>query len=313
MLKSPTQSRAARGVVEQLVNGALEAGVHINELAIAQRLGISRTPVRAALEHLREEGILEHRQGEGYFLLRPLASVEEAGLADAAGDELYDRLLRDILEGRLDATMSENALARRYGVRRGDLNAALRRMVREGLAEPAFGHGWTFVQFSREILRNGYRLRMILEPAALTEPGYVVDTEALKRLDDAHARVLDRLDGEASWNELFELDARFHETLAAGSGNDLYVEIIQKQNRIRRLNEMLGYERVDRVRQSFNEHRAVIDSLLHGDRESASLQLRQHLRRSLDQSLTHRERDLEDFRAGRRRFAGKAGSSTSAD
>lgn len=307
MLKSPTQSRAARGVIEHVVNGGIEAGVHINELAIAQSLGISRTPVRAALDHLRQEGILEHRPGEGYFLVRPLASIEEAGISDAAGDELYDRILRDILEGTLGSTMSQNALIRRYGVRRGELNAALRRMVREGLAEPAFGHGWTFVQFSREIVRNGYRLRMILEPGALTETDYVVDREALTRLDAAHARVLDRLSGATSWNELFDLDARFHETLAAGSGNDLYVEIIQKQNRIRRLNEILGYERVERVRQSLSEHRGIIDSLLHEDPESAGLQMRQHLRRSLDQSLNHCERDLEDFRAGRRRFSRKSG------
>lgn len=307
MLKSPTQSRAARGVIEHVVNGAVEAGMHINELAIAQSLGISRTPVRAALEHLRQEGILEHRQGEGFFLVRPLTSVQEAGITDAAGDELYDRILRDILEGRLESTMSQNALIRRYGVRRGDLNAALRRMVREGLAEPAFGHGWTFVQFSREIVRDGYRLRMILEPGVLTETGYAVDRKALMRLDDAHDRVLERLSAGTSWNELFDLDARFHETVAAGSGNELYVEIIQKQNRIRRLNEILGYERIDRVRQSLSEHRGIIDSLLHGDRESASLQMRQHLRRSLDQSLSHCQQDLEDFRAGRRRFSGKTG------
>lgn len=307
MLKSPTQSRAARGVIEHVVNGAIAAGMHINELAIAQSLGISRTPVRAALEHLRQEGILEHRRGEGFFLVRPLTSTQEAGITDAAGDELYDRILRDILEGRLESTMSQNALIRRYGVRRGDLNAALRRMMREGLAEPAFGHGWTFVQFSREIVRNGYRLRMILEPGVLIEPDYAVDREALVRLDIAHARVLDRLSARTSWNELFDLDARFHETVAAGSGNELYVEIIQKQNRIRRLNEILGYERVERVRQSLSEHRGIIDSLLHDDRESACLQMRQHLRRSLDQSLDHCQQDLEDFRAGRRRFSGKSG------
>jgi len=310
VLKSPTQSRAARGVVEHLVRGGVEPGMHINELAIAQRLGISRTPVRAALEHLREEGILEHRQGEGFFLIRPLASVEEAGLTDAAGEELYERILRDILEGNLDSTMSHNALIRRYGVRRGDVNAALRRMVREGLAEPAFGHGWTFVQFSRDIVRKGYRLRMLLEPSILTESDYRVDTEALERLDAAHARIVERLDERMgrktiSWNELFDLDARFHETLAAGGGNELYVEIVRKQNRIRRLNEILGYERVERVRQSLNEHRGILDSLLHGDHESAGLQMRRHLRRSLDQSLRHCDQDIEDFRAGRRRFTRK--------
>lgn len=307
MLKSPTQSRVARGIVTDLVNGDLDPGMRLTEQALARKLGISRTPVRAALWYLEREGILEHRTGQGFFIARRPANVEEAGIEDAAGDELYDRIMRDILLGRLDSTISQSALLRRYDVRHGELNTALRRMVREGLAEPAFGHGWTFIQFSRDIVRKGYRLRMILEPGVLIEPDYIVDAEALQRLDETHTDVLDRLDGCTDWQELFELDARFHETLAAGSGNELYVEIIQKQNRIRRLNEILGYERLDRVRQSFNEHRAIIDSLLDGDQEAASLQMRQHLRRSLDQSLSHADQDLEDFRAGRRRFTGPGG------
>ncbi len=79
--------------------------------------------------------------------------------------------------------------------------------------------------------------------------------------------------------------------------------MIQKQNRIRRLNEFLGYERLDRVRGSLREHLGILHSLMDGDREWASAQLRQHLRRSLDQSLSHYAQDIEDFRSGRRRLA----------
>ena len=139
MLKSPTQSRVAHGVVTDLVNGALDIGMQITEQALARKLGVSRTPVRAALWYLQSEGILEHRAGQGFFIVHRPASVEEAGIEDTAGDELYDRILRDILLGRLDSPMSQSALLRRYDARRGELNTALRRMVREGLAEPAFG------------------------------------------------------------------------------------------------------------------------------------------------------------------------------
>jgi len=306
MLKGPMQWQALRGVVDHVIAQGLEPGARLNEKALAQRLGVSRTPVRAALSHLGAAGVVEHRKGQGFLLVRPLTSMEDAGLGHAGAEDLYDRMLRDILEQRLEPPASQNALVRRYGVRRGEVNATLRRMIREGLAEPAPGQGWTFVRFNTDILRKGYRLRMVLEPNILLEPDYVIDRDALERLKHSHTRMLSGLSEATGWNELFNLDARFHEVLAAGSGNELFVEIIQKQNRIRRLNEFLGYERLDRVRASLDEHQAILESLLDNDREWASFQLRRHLRRSLDQSLSHYQQDLEDFRAGRRRFAPRA-------
>lgn len=303
MLKGTTQWQVAQGVAEYIIDHDLEPGTRIIEQALATRLGVSRTPVRAVLSHLRGNGVLEWEPGRGFFLKRRLRTVEDAGIGDPTAGRVYDRILLDILNGSLKETVSENALMRRYGIARGELSAALRVMTREGLAEPAPGYGWTFVQFSGEIVQKGYRLRMMIEPNVLLEPDFAVDGEMLQGLREAHTRVLDELSEDTSWDELFGLDARFHESLAAGSGNELVVETIQKQNRIRRLNEFLGYERLDRVRASLAEHIAILDSLAAGDREWAATQLRQHLRKSLDQSLSHYQQDLQDFRSGRRRFS----------
>lgn len=303
MLKGTTQWQVAQGVAEYIIDHDLEPGTRIIEQALATRLGVSRTPVRAVLTHLRENGVLAWEPGRGFSLRKRLRTVEDAGIGDPTAGRVYDRILLDILNGSLQDTVSENALMRRYDIARGELSAALRLMTREGLAEPAPGYGWTFVQFSGEIVQKGYRLRMMIEPNVLLEPEFAIDREVLQGLREAHTRILHELSEDTSWDELFSLDARFHETLAAGSGNELVVETIQKQNRIRRLNEFLGYERLDRVQASLNEHIAILDSLEAGDREWAATQLRQHLRKSLDQSLNHYQQDLQDFRSGRRRFS----------
>lgn len=302
MLKGTTQWQVAQDVVDYLVEERLAPGARLNEQALARRFGVSRTPMHAVLSHLADRGILSRRPKQGFFVQRPLESSEDAGLAPGFSDRLYERLMLDILEGDLARTMSESAMMRRYDVSRGELNAALRRMIRESLAEPAPGQGWKFVQFNGEIIQKGYRLRLILEPEVILEPDYRIDETALRSLARAHRATLRKLSDDTAWSELFSLDARFHETLAAGSGNELIVETIQKQNRIRRLNEFLGYERLDRVRSSLREHLAILECLLEGDREWAAAQLRQHLRRSLKQSLNHYVEDIDDFRAGRRRF-----------
>jgi DNA-binding GntR family transcriptional regulator len=60
---------------EMIVDGELAAGERINEVHLAARLGVSRTPLREALGHLVAEGALTIAARIGYFV-RPLALEE---------------------------------------------------------------------------------------------------------------------------------------------------------------------------------------------------------------------------------------------
>jgi GntR family transcriptional regulator, vanillate catabolism transcriptional regulator len=51
---------------ELILAGDLAAGSRIAELAIVDRLGVSRTPIRAALMRLEQEGLLQALPGGGY-------------------------------------------------------------------------------------------------------------------------------------------------------------------------------------------------------------------------------------------------------
>jgi len=73
---------------ELIVGGELGPGQRIAELALVERLGVSRTPVRAALATLRDEGLLEALPGGGYVV------------KDFGEDEVHDAIeLRGTLEG----------------------------------------------------------------------------------------------------------------------------------------------------------------------------------------------------------------------
>ncbi len=58
-----------------IVDGTLPAGGRLNEVRLAQRLGVSRTPLREALTRLAQEGALTSLPRIGWFV-RPL-TVEE--------------------------------------------------------------------------------------------------------------------------------------------------------------------------------------------------------------------------------------------
>lgn len=59
-------TRALLGVRDLILRGELTPGERLSELAVVDRVGVSRTPVRAALQRLAEEGLLEELAGGGY-------------------------------------------------------------------------------------------------------------------------------------------------------------------------------------------------------------------------------------------------------
>jgi GntR family transcriptional regulator, vanillate catabolism transcriptional regulator len=58
--------RAVLGVRDLVFNGDTRAGDRLSELALSAKLGLSRTPVRAALARLEQEGLLEPIPSGGY-------------------------------------------------------------------------------------------------------------------------------------------------------------------------------------------------------------------------------------------------------
>lgn len=58
--------KALLGLREMILDGELASGERLSELGVVERLGVSRTPVRAALARLQEEGLLESIPGGGY-------------------------------------------------------------------------------------------------------------------------------------------------------------------------------------------------------------------------------------------------------
>lgn len=96
-----------------ILHGQIQPGERLEEIPLAERLGVSRTPVRAALSTLASEGLINHQPKRGY-LVRGF-DVDEIAAA-------YD--VRAVLEG----------LACRNAATRGLTDEQSRRLL-EALAE----------------------------------------------------------------------------------------------------------------------------------------------------------------------------------
>jgi len=85
---------------EMILAGELAGGARIAELAIVERLGMSRTPIRAALMRLEQEGLLQALPGGGYAV----RTFSEPEVADAIE-------LRGTLEGLAARLAAERGVA----------------------------------------------------------------------------------------------------------------------------------------------------------------------------------------------------------
>lgn len=53
---------------DAILHGQFKPGTRIEEIPLAEQMGVSRTPVRAALGTLVNEGLIDHQPKRGYVI-----------------------------------------------------------------------------------------------------------------------------------------------------------------------------------------------------------------------------------------------------
>ena len=276
-------------LAEQLANNIeawirqepVSEGTPLPERVVADRFRVSRSPVREAMKLLADRAVIAARPDGGYAVSAARRNSPEFTLPAADPEEpIYLQIADDRVSGALPDRATENELMRRYGVTRAQLGALLRRISQEGWIERLPGHGWQFLPTltSGAAYDQGYRMRILLEPAAILEPTYRLDRDALIRCREEQQALVGGAAEWASPAQLFDANTRLHDTIAGFSGNVFITDSLKRLNRLRRLMEYR--KTVDRVgaARRCKEHLTLIDLLLTDQREAAADFMRLHLR-----------------------------------
>jgi DNA-binding GntR family transcriptional regulator len=80
----------------EILSGALEAGARLAEIPLSERLGVSRTPVREAMQRLAQDGLVQVEVGKG---------AKVRGISSREIEEIY--AVREVLDG-LAARLAAN-------------------------------------------------------------------------------------------------------------------------------------------------------------------------------------------------------------
>jgi len=284
-MTTPTrlQQEIAERILRMVREDGLEAGAWLNENSAARRLNVSRTPVRAAIDHLARQGLVRRHPNKGVELLSaPEVSADPGASADATELAMV-KVAQDRHGGRLPDEISELELMRRYDLGRPEVQRLMARLADLDMVERKRGYGWRFLHEPRGQSAHDerYRFRLLIEPMVFLEPGFALDQGWIGEMRARHELTLSQPWKESSAIGFYEMNADFHEGLAAASGNRFIHSAIRRQNQMRRLSNYdwtYGYERV--VVNS-REHLQMLATIEAGDLQLASALMRSHLQRAM--------------------------------
>ncbi len=228
---SPLQQQLSTRILDLIRADAMAPGTRLAEVALAERLQVSRTPVRAALKLLASRRLIRRGAQRGYAVAEappPDKELRKPKLEQT--EQLFLAIARDRRTGRLPLDVSERDLMLRYKATRPLVQRVLAKLAEVAAVQRKPGHGWRFEPSlaDADARAESYRFRLVVEPAGLLEPSFQLDPTWAAEMRRQHQDMLEMPWSETSSIALFEMNADFHEGLAAASGNRFLLVSVQQ-------------------------------------------------------------------------------------
>lgn len=206
---------------------------------------------------------------------------------------VYEALRRAVLEGELvpGQRLVLRELANRYGVSDVPVREALRMLQRDGLIEMLPYRGARVVVLSPEEVEEAYLIRGQLESLAAAEAVAHLKDSDVVQLKDCLRRMVHVIE-QGDSVAYAELNREFHGVILGACPYRRLTELI-----LNLWDGQAGYQTVfrlapERVRESFEEHKQILELLLSGDKEGVARATKDHrsaASRELVRSLRERK------------------------
>lgn len=191
---------------------------------------------------------------------------------------VHKELERMILSGELKAgeRLNEQLLASRLGVSRGPVREAIRTLERAGLVTGIVNYGVFVRQIGVEEAMELYDMRAVLFGFACERLARLASAEQKAGLSDLVAemdRAIERADNRA----YYELNLRFHDTVMEFAGHRRATQIYESLVKEAHLFRQRALDSVPSMRESNQEHAAILEAVAAGDGERARRLAEQHV------------------------------------
>lgn len=281
MNASPLVQKITHDIKQMILVGDISPNARINTQNIADRFSVSRSPAREALNVLKEQGFVEQIKNRGFFVI-PQGKKdyqEDNEILYQEDSTEYYQLAEDWLHDDIPEEVTELYLRKRYSLTKLQVIEMLNKAAKVGWAEPKQGYGWRFLKVAKtpEALEQIYRLRALLESAALLEPTFMRDPQILARMRKIQEDILNRDVEDLPANVLMKAGVEFHEGLMKLSGNPFYYMFVVQLNNMRKLIEYRSMIDRKRLFRQCSEHLKLIELIENNENLEAAHMIKSHL------------------------------------
>jgi DNA-binding FadR family transcriptional regulator len=213
-------------------------------------------------------------------------SVKSRSLVEEVAEQLA-AYVRQLETGDQKKLPSERKLAEQFGVARGVVREAIKRLEMQGLLEVRQGSGVRAVQRLHEPLSTSLRflipdleerLRQLTDARIAIEPA-VAEAAArnAKRADLVELwRLQEAFEQAPDLQTAVQIDCAFHRALAAISGNEVFKLMLESTAELRRESKTRTIGKVGK-KVAVRHHRSIIEAIADKDPKAAAEAMRKHL------------------------------------
>ena len=191
-------------------------------------------------------------------------------------DQAYDELVKKIISGGYPGgtTLQEEKLASEFGISRTPVREALKRLAAEGLIEQLPRKGFRGAMPDDDALTELFECRCGLELLALKNAMGAIPPEKIETLKEKLRSAARRKD---SRRIALEADGEMHALFSDHCGNRYLSALIQQfRTKTAPYRNYRNRERAP-LEELITERMEILDAVLAGDTEKASILLRKHI------------------------------------
>lgn len=210
----------------------------------------------------------------------------------------YEHIRRKLLSGELPpgARLSNRALAEEIGISFIPVREAISQLASEGLVKHRPGIGSFVVMPSRQEIQDLYDLREALECHAVVRAVQQISPAQIDAIEEQN-QVFQQIaaetnDGRTGWNgkladRCLRADTNLHVTLMRAAGNVRLVQLAKETRIMVRLfvGNATSLRPIEDLRQTYDEHAALIAALRQANGEVARRLLAEHIRATCRDAL----------------------------
>lgn len=213
--------------------------------------------------------------------MRTVAPLQTTPEVRTLAERVFQQLQEAIVRGELapGSKITEPGLSKTYGISRGPLREAMRRLEAHRLIERVPHVGARVVKLSMKELLELFDVREALESMAARLAAQNMTAEEIAGLREVlavHERQSDLKRGEAYYQREGDLD--FHYRIVLGSHNRMLMTMLcDDLYYLVRLYRTQFSASGTRPQRAFVEHHRIVDAIEAGDAELAELLMRRHV------------------------------------